>query len=260
MEQLGPDRLGEVGLGVVEERRHVVLEGSPPASLVVDEPGLSVPQHDVARLEIPVEEVVRTGFQEKVDESLEVPLQGRLAEGHVSQLEEVVLEVVEVPKDGLAVEGFPGIRHRVVHHRVPFHLEPGQHLHHLPVRLEHLGRKSAASGLPGPIESREQGRIAQVLEEPHAGFRVRSEDLGHVEADAPKSQRIGPEGPVLFGLGTHGADDRLAVRSFEAVVRSGRPVGREPTHVGGLGAEDVLIEAEYAGVHGGSKLVGRGFR
>jgi len=47
-EEFLADRLGDVGFSVVEEGGQVVLEGSLSASLVVDEPHLSVFKHDVA--------------------------------------------------------------------------------------------------------------------------------------------------------------------------------------------------------------------
>ena len=48
-------------------------------------------------------------------EFLEVPLEVRLVERDLGQLEEMVLEVVEVPENRLPVEGGAGVGQRVVH-------------------------------------------------------------------------------------------------------------------------------------------------
>src|SRR5947207_6678833 len=53
----------EVGLGVEEQRSEVVLQGACTAALVVDEIRLAVAQHDVARLEVTVEEIVARGAE-----------------------------------------------------------------------------------------------------------------------------------------------------------------------------------------------------
>ena len=47
---------GEVGAGLPKEGGDVVLSGTASSALEIDEPGLSVTDHDVAALEVAVEE------------------------------------------------------------------------------------------------------------------------------------------------------------------------------------------------------------
>jgi hypothetical protein len=101
LEQLVPTVVRDRRLRVVEQRRDVVLRRAAPAALVVDEVRLVIDQHDVARLEVAVQEVARVRAQQEVRERLEVVLEPLLVERDVRQLQEVVLEVVQVPQDRL---------------------------------------------------------------------------------------------------------------------------------------------------------------
>jgi hypothetical protein len=104
IDQLVPHRLRDRRLGIVEEGRHVVVDRSLPATLVIDEVRLALAQHDVAGLEVTVEEVVRVGLEQEPGQRAEILLQPLLVEGDVGQLQEMVLEVVQVPADRLLVE------------------------------------------------------------------------------------------------------------------------------------------------------------
>src|SRR6185437_6236169 len=53
---------------------------------------------------IAVEEVIAVGGEQEAREAVEVVFEGLLVERNASQAQEVVLEVVQVPGDGLAVE------------------------------------------------------------------------------------------------------------------------------------------------------------
>ncbi len=52
---------GQVGLGIVQKRSDVVLQGAFAAALIVDKKGIAVLQHDVAGLEVAVEKVIARG-------------------------------------------------------------------------------------------------------------------------------------------------------------------------------------------------------
>src|SRR5688500_10522814 len=95
------------------------------------------------------------------------------------ELEEVILEIVEVPEDRAAVEGRMRMRDRVVDHRVALHLEPRQDLQHAPVDGDR--RLGEASALPhaGLLEEVEERRLAEVLLEPDAGGFVDGMNLRH---------------------------------------------------------------------------------
>ena len=55
-EKLLAKRWRQIGLGVIEQRSNVILQRAFAATLIVDEPGLAIAKHDVARLKIAVEE------------------------------------------------------------------------------------------------------------------------------------------------------------------------------------------------------------
>src|SRR5262249_8205736 len=70
----------EIGLGVVEERGDVVLQRAFSAALVIEEEGIRVAQHDVARLKIAIEEEVVVGAEQELGEATEVVFEGLLVE------------------------------------------------------------------------------------------------------------------------------------------------------------------------------------
>ena len=78
----------DVGLGIEEKRCDVVLEWSPAAALVVDEPRRPRADHDVAGLEVAVQEEPRFRGEQVRHQAMEVGLETLLAEGDVGQLEE----------------------------------------------------------------------------------------------------------------------------------------------------------------------------
>ena len=69
VEQLVAQVEGKVRLRVIKERGDVVLERPLAAPLVVDEVGLAVLEHDVARLELAAEEEIPLGRQQVIGES-----------------------------------------------------------------------------------------------------------------------------------------------------------------------------------------------
>src|SRR5207245_8675006 len=84
----------EIGFGVVEERGDVVLKGAFAAALVVDEKGLAVAEHDVARLKIAVEKIIARGAEEEIGEAAENVFERVLIEGDASEAEKMMLEIV----------------------------------------------------------------------------------------------------------------------------------------------------------------------
>jgi len=67
--------------------------------------------------------VITIGPQDELNQRLEVQLEPGLAERHVSQLEEMIFEVVQIPLNRLAIESLTGIGDRVVHDLPPTYLE-----------------------------------------------------------------------------------------------------------------------------------------
>src|SRR5579872_451032 len=94
----------QIGFAIVEQRSDVILQSAFAAALVIEEERLAVAQHDVARLEIAVEKIVVAGGKQKPGQAPEILLEGLFIERHAGKAEEIILEIVEVPGDGLAIE------------------------------------------------------------------------------------------------------------------------------------------------------------
>jgi len=109
MHQFLPDRFGQPGLGVKQQAGHIVLQGSSSPTLVVDKVRPFLFYHDIGRLEIPEQEVVGALLKQVVSKPAEIIFQGLFVEGNAHQFEEVVLEVVEIPHHGVAVESGSGV-------------------------------------------------------------------------------------------------------------------------------------------------------
>ena len=100
-----------VGTRLPQEGCHVVIDGTLVATLEIDVPGLIVAYHNVARLEITVEEaprlVLRRAVEHRCAQAVEVGLQLHFVHRITRRLEETVLEIVQVPADGgFAETGF----------------------------------------------------------------------------------------------------------------------------------------------------------
>ena len=126
VEQLLAQRGRQIGLAVVEQRGDVVLQRAFAAALVVEEERLAIAQHDVARLEIAIEKVVVRRGEQEFGEAGEVVFEGLLVEGNAGEAQEIVLEVVQVPGDGLAIEAGARIADFVVQVAAGFDLKARQ--------------------------------------------------------------------------------------------------------------------------------------
>src|SRR5258707_7938273 len=99
----------EIGLCVEEERGQVVLECAFAATLVVEKIRFAVAKHDVAGLEVAIEEKIAFGTEKKLGEAFEIVFEGLFVEWNAGEAEEIIFEVVEIPDDGLAVETAAGV-------------------------------------------------------------------------------------------------------------------------------------------------------
>ena len=151
--------------------------------------------HDVAGLEVAVEEVASLGLEQELGEPLEVVLQRLLVERDLRQAQEVVLEVVEVPHHRLLVEAGPRVAHVVVQRPAGLDLEPRQDLDHLPVQVQRLGREPAVGAIRR--EELEERRVAQILFQVDPLVEVLGVDLGHGQAALPEVAGELEEGAVL---------------------------------------------------------------
>ena len=78
------------------KRREVVLHRAAAASLEIDETGLTVLYHDVARLEVAVHEGIALKIHRILHQPVEIVLETDLVELEPRQLQEVVFEIVDV--------------------------------------------------------------------------------------------------------------------------------------------------------------------
>src|SRR5260370_42116193 len=66
----------EIGLGIVQQRGAVVLEGAFAAALIAHEKGVAVAQQDVAGLEVTLKKVIARGAVENFVQAAVIDLQG----------------------------------------------------------------------------------------------------------------------------------------------------------------------------------------
>ncbi len=168
--------------------------------------------------------------QQELDQRLEVVLQSGLAERDVGQLEEVVLEVVQVPQDRLAVERIPGIGDGVVHHPTAPDLEPWQPADHVAVYGHHRVGKGAASLCPGLVQGIEERRVSQVFEEVDTALFIVRDDLRNRKVDAAEGSRKRQECPILFVVRPHHADDRFVPGAQQSPIGAIGPVPGQREH------------------------------
>ena len=145
VEQLLAEFGRQVGFRIVEQRGDVVLQRAFASALVVDEIGLAVDQHYVAGLEVAVEKVILRRAEQEFREAVEIVFERLLAEGNSGKAQEVVLEIVQIPGDGLAVETAAGIADRVVEVAGGVDLKARQHGDHFAIGLDD-GRRDDFAG------------------------------------------------------------------------------------------------------------------
>src|SRR6202140_5867574 len=103
IQQLLPQLRRKIGLGVVQKRGNVVLQRPLAPALVVEEKRLALAQHDIARLEIPIQKVVPSRTQQKFRQTAEIVFHRLLAEGNARQSQKIVFEIIQIPRDGLPI-------------------------------------------------------------------------------------------------------------------------------------------------------------
>src|SRR5437879_7470905 len=151
----------EVSLGVIQERSDVILQSAFAAALVVNKKGIAVAQKDVAGLEVAVEKIIARGTEKKFGETSEVFLKGMFVEGDAGEAEEIVLEIVQIPGDGLAVETGIGIADFVIQVAPGFHLKAGENGDNLAIGLDYVGSNLLAGTIFG--KEFEEGGVTKVF-------------------------------------------------------------------------------------------------
>src|ERR1700756_3610799 len=144
IQQLLPQLRRKIGFGVVEKRGNVVLQRALAPTLIVEEKRLSVAQHDIARLEIPIQKVVPSGTQKESRQTAEIVLQRLLAERNARQTQKVVIEIIQIPRNGLPIKAPARITHLVIQIAARLNLKPRQCSDHCPVGFDYRGGNPVA--------------------------------------------------------------------------------------------------------------------
>src|SRR5215471_3014432 len=151
----------EIRLRIVQQRSDVVVQCALASTLVVEEKRIPILQHDVPRLEVTIEEVVVICREQELRQAAEVPFERLFIEGNTRQPQEVVLEVVQIPRDRLPVEARTGITHLVIHREARFDLKTRQSRDHFPVNIDNFRTNVGAS--PILRQKLEERHIAEIL-------------------------------------------------------------------------------------------------
>ncbi len=157
---------------------------------------MAVAPHDVARLEIAIEEVTVAGAQQKLRQAAEIVFQRLFIEGDAGEPEKVILEIVQIPDDGLAIEARARIAHLVIQIAAGFDLKTGQHGHHLAIGFHRGG----SNIFPDTIIRQKLKKccVPQVFLEIRAAVQIFPINLRHRQTVPAKMPGKLEESGVLF--------------------------------------------------------------
>ena len=89
----------------------------------INEIGIVLIDHDIAALEVAVHEDIAWNRKQIVCQTLKISFEFGLGKVYVSEFEEVVFEVIQVPEDAFAVKSRYGIANGPIHVLCAFHLD-----------------------------------------------------------------------------------------------------------------------------------------
>jgi len=160
------------------------LERTLAATLIVQKKRQPLAQHHIARLEIPVEKIIVGGFQQKRCQAAEVILQRLFVEGHAGEPQKIILEIVQIPGDGLLVEARARIAHVVIQVAACLDLKTRQHGHYFAIAFN----RRRSEYLAGAIAAKEfkERRVAEVFFKIGALAQILRINLRHGQSMAAK--------------------------------------------------------------------------
>src|ERR1035437_8462528 len=153
-------------------------------ALVVKKKGLAVAQHDIARLKIPVEKIVMAGAEQKLRQAGKVMFQRLFVEGYAGKPQEIILEIVQIPRDGLTIEAGARIAHFVIQIAACLNLETRQSCHDLAICFNRLQRDGLADTIHA--EKIKECRVSQVFFQVGPLAQVLRINLRHRQSVPPK--------------------------------------------------------------------------
>ena len=115
------------------------MQRALPAALIVQKKWLAVAQHNIPRLEVPIQKIVVVGAQQKSRQSAEIVLQSLFVERDSGEPQKIILKIVQIPRDGLPVKAGARITDLVIQIAARLHLKARQHGHHFSICLNDLG-------------------------------------------------------------------------------------------------------------------------
>ena len=129
-------------------------------------------------------------------------------EGNAREPEKIILEVVQIPRDGLAVETGDRIANVVIQIAPGFHLEARQHRDHFAISVRY-GRSDGLRAAIRREELKECG-VSQVFFEISAVAQIFTIDFRNGQAMFSKMPGEFQEGGVLFTHAIQNADRAVA--------------------------------------------------
>src|SRR5712692_7223576 len=186
----------QIGLGIVQKRSDIVLQRAFAAALIIQEKWLAVSQHDVARLEITIEEVIAVGAQQELNQAAEIVFQLLFVEGDASELKKIIFEIIQVPSDGLVIEAGARIARFVIQISAGLDLKPRQHGHNFAIGFHRLGSNVLADTIV--CQKLKKRRVPQVFFEISAVAQIFRINFRHRQTVPAKMPGELEERDVLF--------------------------------------------------------------
>lgn len=218
------------------------MEGAFAAALVVDKKGIAVTEKDVSGLEVAVEEIVARGGEEKIGETAEIVFEGALVEGDAGEAEEIILEIVEVPGDGLAVEAGVRVADGIIEITAGFYLEAREDGDDFAVGFDGLGGDGGGGAIP--CEEFVERGVAEVFFEIGAVVEIFGVDFRDREGMAAKMFGEFHEGEVFFADAVEDADGAVLFGGeAEDFAARAAEVALERLDARGRGVEVALEES-----------------
>ena len=116
------------------------MQRALPATLVIDKIRFIIPNHHVPRLKIAVQKIIAVGSKQKIDKRIKIVLERLFVKRNLSQLQKIILEIVQIPHHRLPVEGMTRVTYGIIHTFPAFHLETRQPVENFFIDFRYLLR------------------------------------------------------------------------------------------------------------------------